>query len=114
MPRGRVCRIRVNACLGDGSRPAWEADSPPVPTVGWRHAVPSILIVLPSLIFIAARSTLRRGRTQGGYNGHILLRTPEYRKILALMDGLPAPAVKGYGERLDSANGATSVRLPRS
>src|SRR5262249_23610299 len=43
-----------------------------------------------------------------------LSRTPEYRKVLALMDGLPAPAVKEFGERLSSANGAISVRLPRS
>ena len=30
------------------------------------------------------------------------------------MDRLPAPPVKEFGERLASANGAISVRLPRS
>jgi hypothetical protein len=43
-----------------------------------------------------------------------LSRTPEFKKVLALMDGLPAPAVKEFAERLSSANGAISVRLPRS
>src|SRR5262245_16999079 len=43
-----------------------------------------------------------------------LSRTPEYKKVLALMDGLPAPTVKEFAERLSSANGANSVRLPRS
>ncbi len=41
-------------------------------------------------------------------------RTKEYKRILALMDGLPAPPVKAFGELLASANGAISVRLPRS
>jgi hypothetical protein len=43
-----------------------------------------------------------------------LSRTPEYKKILALMDRLPAPAVKGFAELVSTANGAISVRLPRS
>jgi hypothetical protein len=41
-------------------------------------------------------------------------RTEEYKRVLALMDGLPAPPVKAFGELLASANGAISVRLPRS
>jgi hypothetical protein len=43
-----------------------------------------------------------------------LSRTAEYRKVLALMDRLPAPAVKDFGDLLSTANGAISVRLPRS
>jgi hypothetical protein len=41
-------------------------------------------------------------------------RTEEYKRILALMDRLPPPPVKEFGELLASANGAISVRLPRS
>jgi hypothetical protein len=41
-------------------------------------------------------------------------RSPEYKRILALLDTLPAPPVKEFGELLASANGAISVRLPRS
>jgi len=41
-------------------------------------------------------------------------RTTEYRRILALLDSLPPPAVKEFGELLASANGAISVRVPRS
>jgi hypothetical protein len=41
-------------------------------------------------------------------------RTDEYRRILALLDTLPAPAVKEFGELLAGANGAISVRVPRS
>jgi hypothetical protein len=41
-------------------------------------------------------------------------RTQEYRQILALMDTLPQPPVKGVAEMVASANGAISVRLPRS
>jgi hypothetical protein len=41
-------------------------------------------------------------------------RTEEYKRILALMDTLPAPPVKGFVEMVASANGAISVRLPRS
>jgi hypothetical protein len=43
-----------------------------------------------------------------------LSRTPEYKKVLALMDALPSPAVKGFAELVGTANGAISVRLPRS
>jgi hypothetical protein len=42
------------------------------------------------------------------------LRTPEYRRILALMDRLPRPVKKEVRELVSSANGAISVRLPRS
>jgi hypothetical protein len=41
-------------------------------------------------------------------------KTPEYKRILALMDRLPAPAAKELVELTASANGAISVRLPRS
>jgi hypothetical protein len=41
-------------------------------------------------------------------------KTPEYKRILALMDGLPAPAAKELIDLTASANGAISVRLPRS
>jgi hypothetical protein len=41
-------------------------------------------------------------------------RTDEYKRILALMDRLPPPPVKEFAELLASANGAISVRLPRS
>jgi hypothetical protein len=41
-------------------------------------------------------------------------RTPECKRIFAMMDGLPTPAVKDFGELLATANGAISVRLPRS
>jgi hypothetical protein len=33
---------------------------------------------------------------------------------ISLLDGLPPPAVKEFGELLASANGAISVRVPRS
>ena len=41
-------------------------------------------------------------------------RTPESKRIFALMDGLPSPPVKGFVELLATANGAISIRLPRS
>ena len=41
-------------------------------------------------------------------------RTAACKKIFALLDGLPAPPVKEFGELLATANGAISVRLPRS
>jgi hypothetical protein len=41
-------------------------------------------------------------------------RTEEYKRILALMDSLPSPPSRGFVELLASANGAISVRLPRS
>jgi hypothetical protein len=41
-------------------------------------------------------------------------KTEEYKRILALMDRLPAPAVKEVVQLAASANGAISVRLPRS
>jgi hypothetical protein len=41
-------------------------------------------------------------------------KTEEYKRILALMDRLPAPPVKELVELAASANGAISVRLPRS
>lgn len=41
-------------------------------------------------------------------------RTAEYKQILALMDTLPHPPVKGFVDMIASANGAISVRLPRS
>jgi hypothetical protein len=41
-------------------------------------------------------------------------KTEEYRRILALMDRLPAPPVKELIDLTASANGAISVRLPRS
>ena len=41
-------------------------------------------------------------------------KSEEYRRILTLMDSLPAPATKGFVELAASANGAISVRLPRS
>jgi hypothetical protein len=40
--------------------------------------------------------------------------TPECKRIFALLDRLPQPAVKDFGELLATANGAISVRLPRS
>lgn len=43
-----------------------------------------------------------------------LSRTPEYKRVLALLDRLPAPAAKEFAGLLASANGAISVRLPRS
>ena len=42
-----------------------------------------------------------------------LSRTPEYKRVLALLDGLPAPAAKEFAGLLATANGAISVRLPR-
>jgi hypothetical protein len=41
-------------------------------------------------------------------------KTAEYKRILALMDSLPSPAVKEFIDLAASANGAISVRLPRS
>jgi HicB family len=41
-------------------------------------------------------------------------KTEEYKRILALMDRLPPPPVKEVIELAASANGAISVRLPRS
>jgi HicB family len=41
-------------------------------------------------------------------------RTKEYKRILAIMDDLPRPHVKGFVDLVASANGAISVRLPRS
>jgi hypothetical protein len=41
-------------------------------------------------------------------------KTEEYKRLLALMDGLPAPPVREFVELAASANGAISVRLPRS
>ncbi len=40
--------------------------------------------------------------------------TPECKRIFALMDRLPQPAVKDFPELLATANGAISVWLPRS
>jgi predicted HicB family RNase H-like nuclease len=40
--------------------------------------------------------------------------TEECKQIHALMDTLPQPQVKGFVEMVASANGAISVRLPRS
>lgn len=44
----------------------------------------------------------------------LFCKTEEYQRILALMDRLPAPPVKELVELTASANGAISVRLPRS
>jgi len=41
-------------------------------------------------------------------------KTDEYKRILALMDRLPSPLVKEFLDLTASANGAISVRLPRS
>ena len=41
-------------------------------------------------------------------------RTAEYKRINALMDTLPYPKKKETQELISSANGAISVRLPRS
>ena len=41
-------------------------------------------------------------------------RTAEYKRINALMDTLPYPKEKETQELISSANGAISVRLPRS
>lgn len=41
-------------------------------------------------------------------------RTKEYKQILALIDTLPNPPVKGFVDMVANANGAISVRLPRS
>jgi hypothetical protein len=41
-------------------------------------------------------------------------KTPECKRIFALLDGLPQPAVKDFAALLATANGAISVRLPRS
>jgi hypothetical protein len=42
------------------------------------------------------------------------LRSAEYKRILALLDTLPAPKKNEIRELVSSANGAISVRLPRS
>jgi hypothetical protein len=42
------------------------------------------------------------------------LRSAEYKRLLALMDRLPRPEKKDIRELVSSANGAISVRLPRS
>jgi hypothetical protein len=41
-------------------------------------------------------------------------RTEEYKQLLALMDKLPQPKAKGFVDMVASANGAISVRLPRT
>jgi len=41
-------------------------------------------------------------------------RTEECKRIFALLDSLHPPAVKDFGALLATANGAISVRLPRS
>jgi hypothetical protein len=41
-------------------------------------------------------------------------KTDEFKRVLAVLDGLPAPPVKEFVELLASANGAISVRLPRT
>ncbi len=41
-------------------------------------------------------------------------KTQEYKRLLALLDSIPSPAVKEFVELASSANGAISVRLPRS
>lgn len=41
-------------------------------------------------------------------------KTPECKRIFALLDELPQPPVKNLGELLSTANGAISVRLPHS
>lgn len=42
------------------------------------------------------------------------IRTPECRRLIALLDSMPPPPVKDFAEMLATANGAISVRLPRS
>ena len=42
------------------------------------------------------------------------LRTAEYKQLLALMERLPRPEKKEIQELVSSANGAISVRLPRT
>ncbi len=42
------------------------------------------------------------------------LRTAQYKRILAMLDTLPRPKAKEIQEVTSSANGAISVRLPRS
>jgi hypothetical protein len=41
-------------------------------------------------------------------------RTAEYKQIFRLLDQLPRPVAKETSELISSANGAISVRLPRS
>ena len=41
-------------------------------------------------------------------------KTAESKQIYALMDDLPTPPIKDVGDLLAHANGAISVRLPRS
>ena len=40
--------------------------------------------------------------------------TAECKRLFALLDRLPAPAARDFGELVATANGAISVRLPRS
>jgi HicB family len=40
--------------------------------------------------------------------------TAECKRVFALLDRLPQPEVKDFGQLLATANGAISVRLPRS
>jgi hypothetical protein len=47
-------------------------------------------------------------------NRSAFLRTDEYKRLLALMDTLPRPKNNEIREVVSSANGAISVRLPRS
>lgn len=42
------------------------------------------------------------------------MQTKEYKRINAMMDALPQPAKTEVRELISSANGAISVRLPRS
>lgn len=41
-------------------------------------------------------------------------RTAEHKQVLALLDELPAPEAREFGELLAHANGAISVRVPRA
>jgi hypothetical protein len=41
-------------------------------------------------------------------------RTAQCKRAFALLDRLPAPAVKDFGELPATANGAINVHLPRS
>jgi hypothetical protein len=43
-----------------------------------------------------------------------LVRMPEYKRILVLLDSLPQPPVKEFAELPATATGAIRVRLPRS
>ena len=44
----------------------------------------------------------------------VFLQTDEYKRLLALMDTMPRPKKNAIREMVSSANGAISVRLPRS